>query len=73
MSLSDIQAKLSSIQDQNLERDATIKQIQEDLKEMKGSKRPANDVSGPKPKKSKKSPCGLSVSTMCQLFTNDDH
>lgn len=64
MSLSDIQVKLSSIQDQNFERDATLKQLQEDVKEMKGSKRVADDVDGPKSKKSRKSPCGLSVSVI---------
>ena len=70
MSLSDIQVKLSSIQDQNLVRDATINRIQEDIKEIKGSKRLADDTSGPKSKKPKKSPCGLSVSSYdCCQFT----
>ena len=58
MTLSDIQ-----VQYQNLERDATLKQLQQDMKEMKGYKTSADDDTGTqKAKKCKKSPCGLSVS-----------
>ena len=32
MTLSDIQVQLSSIQDQNLERDASLKQLEQDMK-----------------------------------------
>lgn len=61
MTLSDIQVQLSSIQDQNSERDATLKQLQQDMKEMKGLKRSADDDGIQKSKKGKKSPCGLSI------------
>lgn len=62
VTLSDIQVQLCSIKDQNVERDATLKQLEKDIKEIKGSKRSANDGDSPQSKKSRKSPCGLSVS-----------
>ena len=45
-----------------MERDATLKQLEHDLKEIKATKRSANDAELQEPKKSKKSPRGLSVS-----------
>lgn len=63
-SLSDIQVKLSAIQEQNLERDATLKQLEKDIQDMKGNKGilDNDDNVNLKSKRSKKSPCGLSVS-----------
>lgn len=61
VTLSDIQAQLCSIKDQNRERDSTLRQLEKDIKDIKGNKRPATDDNSTKSKKNRKSPCGLSV------------
>lgn len=60
LTLSDIQVQLHSIQEQNLGRDATLNKLEKDICELKG-KRPADEFDSPQLKKSRKSPCGLSV------------
>ena len=71
MALSDVQAQLSDIQEQNSERDSTLKQLESDIKELKERKRELNgDDDDTKPKKSRKSPCGLSVSFLHKLCSH---
>ena len=59
-----MQMQLSTIQEQNERRDATLQQLEMDINEMKGSKRFAAGglEETPKSKRSRKSPRGLSVS-----------
>ena len=54
VTLSDIQVQLCSIKDQNVERDATLKQLEKDIKDIKESRRSANDGDGSQSKKSRK-------------------
>lgn len=63
--MSDMQRQLATICEQNQERDASLKNLEKDMTELKeASKRtltPDNDEM-PKGKRSRKTPCGLSVS-----------
>ena len=63
MTLSDMQRQLATIQEQNVHRDDTLRQ----LNEIKACKRSADQVEAletPKSKKSRKTPRGLSVRTL---------
>ena len=63
MTLSDVQMQLSTIQQQNTQRDETLRQLEIDIKDIKGSKRAgANIEETPKSKRRRKSPPGLCVS-----------
>ena len=61
MTLSDMQRQLATIQEQNIHRDNTLCRLEE---EIKACKRPAGQLDAletPMPKKSRKTPRGLSV------------
>ena len=60
MSLSDLQRQMSAMHEQNMQRDLTLTQIKKDMQEMKGTKR-SNETQEDTPKRSRKSPRGLSV------------
>ena len=62
-----MQRQLATITEQNLRRDSTLYQLEQDIKEMKGCKRLADQLDlteTPKSKKRQKTPRGLSVSTL---------
>lgn len=62
MTLSDIQVQLSSIEEQNSERDSTLKRLEKDISDMKENKRPGNSLEETlKSKRCRKRPRGLSV------------
>lgn len=66
-SLSEMQRQLYSMQEQNLERDTSMKKILCELEELKKEQQIAENSSslaGHTPKRSRKSPRGLSVSTL---------
>lgn len=60
MSLSDVQRQLSTIQEQNVQCDQTFRQLEMNIQELKTNKIPAPLEETPK--RSQKSPRGLSVS-----------
>lgn len=62
-SLSGVHSQLSTIQEQNLERDATMKKVLQELDDLK-NKTYADGDGTPKLNRSRKSPRGLSVSMM---------
>lgn len=68
--LSDVQRQLVIIQEQNSERDSTMKKLVEEVRDLK-EKQPSlsSDIDEtPKSKRSRKSPRGLSVSNFVKQF-----
>lgn len=64
--LSGVQQQLSTMQENNVQRDLAMKKISEDIEDLK-SKRPVACDDTPKSKRCRKSPRGLSVSTVLGL------
>ena len=63
VTLSDIQMQLSTIEEQNLQRDSTLKELEKDIKDIKEGKQSSDThLEVPKSKRCRKSPRGLSVS-----------
>ena len=61
-SLSGVQRQLSTIQEQNVERDATMKKVLQELDHLKNKQPVPCDDGTPKSNRCRKSPRGLSVS-----------
>ena len=61
--------QLSTIEEQNSQRDSTLKPLEKDIQDTKENKRSGDNAEEtPKSKRCRKSPRGLSVS--CQLFVS---
>jgi hypothetical protein len=68
--LSNVQRQLSAIQEDNVERDVTMKKILQEIDDLK-NKPPLPVTDPPKSSRSRKSPRGLSVSVACRLCLPD--
>lgn len=73
--LSEMQRQLTTITEQNIQRDNTLYQLEQDIKEMKGCKRQADQLNAletPKAKRSHRTPPGLSVSKFFVKFQHNN-
>ena len=64
MTLSDMQRQLATIQEQNVHRDVTLRQLKNEIKACKRSADQVEALETPKSKKSRKTPRGLSARTL---------